>query len=654
MKKISLALLFLFLTVGFLAVPVSAKTYEENGLRYQVKNRKAILIGDDGGINTKDLVIPAALGGFQVTEISSEAFRKSSYTSITLPDTITAIGVEAFADSKELKSIKLPAKLKRVETYAFSGCTALTSVQFNSKLESIGRKSFSNCISLTKVTLPNAVTSIGDRAFEKCYKLNSVKLNKKLTKIGEEAFYKDYALKSIHIPSKVTVVKDGAFKKCEDLTSVKFDNAKTKLGTAVFYQCISLKKAVLPKSIKTIPESTFSGCTKLSKVAVPKDVSLIKRKAFYGCTALKTVTMNKKIYAVGDRAFAYSGLQNIKLNQNMQFIGNGAFQSTKIQNFELKSKVTFIGNRVFADCKKLKTISIPASVKGINPGAFNNCISLRAINVASGNKNYCSEAGVLYDKNKTKLIQYPLHKMSKSFRTPGSLQRIRSKAFSGNPYLQNVTISSNSIGDWAFYEMERLQSVTILNGTTKIGRGAFQENASLQKVSLPDSVTSIGQAAFAGSSIRRIHIPSRLTKLGTDAFYGCRQISAFEGGRGSKYKVVDGVLYNGSMTELIKYPAKKSTKVFSVPDSVRKVKWEAFEYVSKLTKLEFGKNLRTLQYHAIYKAKNLKSIVFNSSKLSYDSLSSVIDCNKLAVIVGPNTYVLRALAQDANATLITL
>lgn len=656
MKKICFAAAMLVAAIGFFAVPSSAKSYEENGYTYSVHGKKATL--ESVSVESKDLVIPDTLGGFPVTRIGSRALCPTTgankYESIKIPDSVTYIDWCAFADSDSLRTIQLPKNLKTIGSSAFSGCDSLETVKFNAGLQTIENSAFEDCVSLKKVDLPDSVKTIQSAVFENCYKLSSVKLGKNTKKIGERAFRKAYKLKSITIPKNVKTIEDKAFQKCEDLQKVTFQNDKTKIGTGVFYQCTSLQKAILPKGITNIPEYTFYNCTGLKSAALTKNVSIIKKRAFYGCTSLKRVKLNQKVYAIGDRAFAESGLSKIVLNKKMQFIGNGAFMGTKIRSLNLPDKVTFIGSKVFADCRKLRTIQIPASVTGINPGAFNNCVSLRAIHVAGGNKNYSSLQGVLYNKGKTYLIQYPLHKTGKSFRVPSSVKKIRANAFANNSYLVNVVSGAEIISENAFNNMESLRSVTLLSGTRKIGYSAFAENTKLQKVTLPDSVTNIGYSAFYKASIQRIHIPSNLREMGSYAFDGCNRLAAFEGGNGSRYKVEDGVLYNGKKTTLIKYPAKKPTKYFVVPDSVKTVQGEAFAYAKNLTKLEFGKKVTKIRYNAVYKAKNLKSIIINSKKLGYSSTGAVTDCNKLAVIVGPNSYVLREMAENAKATLITL
>lgn len=121
--------------------------------------------------------------------------------------------------------------------------------------------------------------------------------------------------------------------------------------------------------------------------------------------------------------------------------------------------------------------------------------------------------------------------------------------------------------------------------------------------------------------------------------------ASFAGGFSRKYRVKDGVLYNRFLSTLIKYPARKAAKVFTVPSSVKQVKSFAFPKTAYLTKLYFGKNVRYLRHNAMYNAKNLRSIVINYKKLSEGSYCSVSYCDRLALIVGPDTYTMRAMAR---------
>ncbi len=650
-KKISMWSLFiLFMLMGVFINQQEADAYEEGGFTYRVSKREATItkVKTEG----TSLVIPEQIGGFKVTGIANRAFRGCAYEQISIPPTVKRIGSAAFYKAKKLKSIQLPPQIKSIGYDTFYGCSALTEVKMGSRITSIGDSAFSQCIKLKKITLPNSVKSISDRAFANCYKLSAVKLGRGVKSIGDYAFYQNYDLKSITLNAAVNKVGNGAFSKCSDLSRVTFKSQKTQLKNAVFAGCSSLKKIAFPKNMKTIPERTFSGCSSITKVTIPAKVSIVKKRAFAQCRSLKKVVMNNRIYAIGDQAFADSGLKTIRMNDNMQFIGNGAFRGTDIKSVRLGNRVTFIGNRVFADCRRLRSITIPQSVRGINIGAFNNCSSLEAIHVASGNANYSSQSGVLYNKDRSRLIQYPVRKKSASFSVPGSVVKIRDNSFSGNPYLKRVSIHAKEIGSGAFEDMENLQSVT-MNGVVTIGKRAFAGNSRMTTVKLSSSVAKIGAHAFEGASVRTIQIPGALKEIGSGAFNQCYHLSAFTGGSG-KYRTEDGVLYNSGKTKLLKYPAKKAAKTFTTPDTVKEVAAYAFDRTSNLHKLYFGKNFRTLNYGAVRSANNLKSVVFEAKSLGYISSSGIIECNKLAVVVGPNTYRMRSLANNANATLIAL
>jgi hypothetical protein len=137
-------------------------------------------------------------------------------------------------------------------------------------------------------------------------------------------------------------------------------------------------------------------------------------------------------------------------------------------------------------------------VRSIGRRAFGGCTGLTGITVASGNPSYSSEAGVLFDKNKATILQYPEGKADNRYVIPGSVTSIGESAFFYCNVLTSVTIPEGvkNIGENAFYGCSGLTSVTIPDGVTSIDEYAFDRCTGLTSVTISESVTSIGDYAF--------------------------------------------------------------------------------------------------------------------------------------------------------------
>ena len=173
-------------------------------------------------------------------------------------------------------------------------------------------------------------------------------------------------------------------------------------------------------------------------------------------------------------------------------IGDYAFiRCTRLESITIPDRVTSIGVGAFYGCTKLTSITIPDRVTYIGTNAFYGCSGLTSITVDSSNSSYCSESGVLFNKNKTTLICYPAGKTDSSYTIPDEV---------------------TSIGYTAFEECTGLTSIYIPDGVTSIGDYAFESCTGLESITIPDSVTSIGYAAFDYcSGLTSIYIPDGIS-----------------------------------------------------------------------------------------------------------------------------------------------
>ncbi len=221
---------------------------------------------------------------------------------------------------------------------------------------------------------------------------------------------------------------------------------------------------------------------------------------------IPSVINNLPVLEIGNRAFSYcSGLYSITIPNSIKTIDNYAFiNCTSLTNITLMNGVATIGDQAFRNCSSLTSITIPESVTTIGSSTFEDCNSLASINVSSNNKNYSSIDGVLFNKTQSKLIRYPIKKLSDNYIIPSSVTDIGNRAFYNCDNLISITIpeSVTTMGDYVFEICNNLTNITILNGVTNIGLQAFNGCSSLTSITLPNSVKTIGSKAFIGCKNR--------------------------------------------------------------------------------------------------------------------------------------------------------
>ena len=199
----------------------------------------------------------------------------SGLTSVTIPNSVTSIGYNAFynvrhiiyngtASGRPWGALSINGYVEDGFVYNDSTKTSVvryigtdTNVTIPNSVTTIGVAAFRNCTSLTSIIIPNSVTSIGNSAFADCSSLNLITIPNSVTSIESNTFNGCSNLDSVTIPDSVTAIGNSAFSSCTSLDSVIIPNSVTSIGNEAFNNCSNLHNII---SLANIPPSLGSSC----------------------------------------------------------------------------------------------------------------------------------------------------------------------------------------------------------------------------------------------------------------------------------------------------------------------------------------------------------------------------------------------------------
>lgn len=453
-------------------------------------------------------------------------------------------------------------------------------------------------------------------------------------------FYNKY-IKNVHIGDNVTSIGDYAFWGYHSLISIRIGESVTSIGKQSFDACDNLTEISIPASLKSMGWCAFDDCTSLTGVYITDIAAWCGISFDIGSNPLEHAKM---LYLNGEL------VTDLVISDSVTSIGKYTFyHCNSLTSVSIGDSVTSIGFNAFAGCDSLTSVSISASVTSIPDNyAFSDCKSLTSISVDKNNQYYSSdEYGILYDKNKTMLIQCPAANPISDFVIPDSVINIGDDAFYNCQSLSSVNIgdSVTSIGEKAFYGCQALSNVSIGDLVTSIGRYAFENTAyyknaanwgnkvlyigkyliegdhsgsdfhsyysikegtsviadyafediiELTKIDIPDSVISIGKNAFSYCFLVNVDIPDSVTSIGARAFGDCaylktvtlsKNITKIENNTFfACYKLKNIVIPDGVTTiEYRAFIACENLESVYIPSSVSLIGEEAFKYCPKLT-----------------------------------------------------------------------
>ncbi len=315
----------------------------------------------------------------------------------------------------------------------------------------------------------------------------------------------------------------------------------------------SLAEVVLPEGIETIGSRAFAGSS-ITSINLPSSIAYIADDAFEGCGGINVtapegtyaygwavnqgliVLPTNFMYALVDDKVTITGylgeeseivIPETIAGYPVSCIGEGAFYDVTATSIVLPRFLESIEYGAFM-ASDITSIYIPASVKNISDDVFYMCPALQQIDVAHDNGVYVSVDGVLFEKNTSSLMQYPMAKSETTYSIPEGTANIENYAFYGNEYLRHVEIPEGvmHIGTGAFSWCIEIRNIELPDSLEYISAEAFYKCVSLESIAIPDAVDSIEDHVFYSCyALHDISFGDGIAKIGKYAFYDCEALT---------------------------------------------------------------------------------------------------------------------------------
>lgn len=531
-----------------------------------------------------DIVIPEKIDGRTVTSIGWLR-GYNNITSLTMPDTVEKC--VSIKDCKSLKKITFSKSMQKLSSFGFSD--TLEEIVIPEGVKIIGNGAFWYCKNLKKVTLPNSIEEIGANAFQNCPMLTEITLPDNLKKldstafmwgnlkgneegdatyignksnphwvfvswknketvppvdemvkvIGPDVYAGNLAVEKVEIPNTVEGISGDCFKNCKNLKTVEVPSSVKVVSSNAFHGS-TVETVVLSEGIEVIDSCSFWNVKTLKTITIPSSVKRIENQAFDGC-GLESVILNEGLETIGNYVFQNcKNLKEIVIPASVKIIGGSCFLGSGIERAEFKgTNVGGIDSALFKDCVNLTTVvsdtgdkegevHLPSSIVNIWNSCFENCKSIRAVDLSKNLK--IEKVGESVFRNCFSLTKVGLPpfgqnlnknvfegcNLTSELKLPRILDDIDLSAFADAKI--TAVYYDGTIDDWAR-----------INRDTPISKDKFDlyiQGELFDELTIGEEIPVVGKCAFANVNLASLTINQGWESIGEGAFYGVKRLQS--------------------------------------------------------------------------------------------------------------------------------
>jgi len=591
----------------------SASNGSDNGISLYRAHNYASIYGDGTNLfydDTVNFIIDAngvltKYNGWQkfvkipdtVTAIGDEAFKNNtSMISVSIPDGVETIGDSAFYGCSNLLGVYVPDSVKSIGAYAFCLCGGMYSIRISCNVEyvTIQNHSFFGCTSLKELYIPDNIKQIGGGAFSKCTSLYKVRIPMELEVIP----YEDEATLVSYSERYCEMYPFGAV----PISILEFAEGTRSIADFLFWgTSFQMEKLMLPNTINEIGDYAFAIPTNglVKEIIFPDSLLYIGKGAFISWTSLDTLNIPKTIDTISDSCFRGCNIEDgsLYIPENIKKIEYGAFSKSCFKEIIFPKSEILLEENSF-EYVRVENVTITAGVKT----RYDDNILEFSGHIYDYSPFVCATIKEIVFGNDIDNIQTGLFAAVRieEINIPNTVTQIGACAFI-NCDLKRISGSEQicDIGERAFYGCDNLEEIYFLSTVEYIGEWAFENCYNLKEIDNLENIKELGEQVFYGcTSLEKVYLSEMCINIPSHAFANCVSLKEVS------------IPSNVTVIEEYAFANCNSLKEIDIPSSVTTIERYAFYGCDILERIEFPNSVQNIGEYICADCNMLSSIKF--------------------------------------------